>query len=239
MISALSMTWSLSVFWHKVKWIRQGNKTRHVSVQKRHRGNTEAINMLRAGIQTPVKLTFNNARKIEGLASKLTFPLQIDSADIAPLLMSDSVAQAYGLTANTFICMFLPNTYEVYWTASPKDILDRMKKEYDRYWNDTRIAQAAALGLTPTEASTLASIVDAETNKMDEAPTIAGVYLNRLKKGYKLQADPTLVFAIGDFPFAEFSTKTRISNRPITPTSIGDYPPARSTCRLLRLWRRF
>ncbi|WP_421893353.1 endolytic transglycosylase MltG [Marinoscillum sp.] len=192
---------------------------------KKDMSNTEAINMLRAGIQTPVKLTFNGARKIEELASKLTFPLQIDSADMAPLLISDSVAQSYGLTTQTFICMFLPNTYEVYWTASPRDILDRMKKEYDRFWNEDRMAKARALGLTPTEAATLASIVDAETNKMDEAATIAGVYLNRLEKGYKLQADPTLVFAIGDFSIRRILNKDKDFESPYNTYKYRGLPP--------------
>ncbi|MFY0599557.1 MAG: endolytic transglycosylase MltG [Cyclobacteriaceae bacterium] len=166
---------------------------------KKNMSNNDAINMLRAGLQSPVKMTFNSARKIEDLAAKLTINLEIDSASMAPYLSSDSIARAYGFDSLNFISMFLPNTYEVYWTSQPKDILDRMKAEYDRFWNDERKSKADSLGLTPLEVTTLASIVDSETNLMKEAPTIAGVYLNRIKRGYPLQADPTLVFAIGDF----------------------------------------
>ncbi|MEP0368667.1 MAG: endolytic transglycosylase MltG [Cyclobacteriaceae bacterium] len=161
--------------------------------------NTQAINMLRAGLQAPVKLTFSGARKIDELATKLTVNLEIDSATMAPYLLSDSVARSYGFDSLNFISMFLPNTYEVYWTASPNDILKRMKFEYDKFWNDARKKKADSLGLTPQEVTTLASIVDSETNLSDEAPIIAGVYLNRLERGYLLQADPTLVFALNDF----------------------------------------
>lgn len=166
---------------------------------KKDMSNVRAINMLRAGLQTPVKMTFNNARKITELAPKITANLEIDSADIAPYLQQDSIAKSYGFDSLNFISMFIPNTYEVYWTAKPHEILDRMKVEYDRFWNDKRRQKADSLGLTPLQVSTLASIVDSETNLMKEAPTIAGVYLNRIRKGYPLQADPTLVFAIGDF----------------------------------------
>lgn len=176
---------------------------------KENMSNTEAINLLRAGIQTPVKLTFNTARKVGDLTTKLTEALAIDSADLAPLLHSDSVARSYGFDSLTFISMFLPNTYEVYWTSSPKELLDRMYKEYNNYWDEGRRAKAEALNLTPVEVATLASIVGSETNKMDEAPTIAGVYLNRLERGIPLQADPTLVFALGDFSIRRILNKDK------------------------------
>lgn len=192
---------------------------------KKNMSNTAAINLLRAGLQTPVKLTFNSARKIEELAPKLSYSLQMDSAALAPLLLSDSVAQAYGFDAHTFISMFLPNTYEVYWTISPRELLDRMKREYDKYWNEARLAKARAIGLEPTEVATLASIVDAETNKMDEAPTIAGVYLNRMKQGYKLQADPTLVYAIGDFSIRRILNKDKDFESPYNTYKYRGLPP--------------
>lgn len=176
---------------------------------KKDMSNTEAINLLRAGIQTPVKLTFTSARKIEDLSSRLTEGLMIDSLDMAPLLLSDSVARTYGFDSLTFISMFLPNTYEVYWTISPKELLDRMHQEYRSFWSEKQIAKARSIGLSPIEVATLASIVGSETNKMDEAPTIAGVYINRLKRGIPLQADPTLVFAIGDFSIRRILNKDK------------------------------
>jgi len=159
--------------------------------------NINVVNMLRAGRQIPVKLTFNSARRLEELASKLTQAIQIDSTDLAPLLTSTAVSKSYGFDSLNFISMFIPNTYEVYWTISPEGLLDRMKTEYDRFWNEQRIAQADSIGLTPQEVSTLASIVESETNMNDEKPRLAGVYVNRLKRGIPLQADPTLVFALG------------------------------------------
>lgn len=192
---------------------------------KSNMSNIDAIRLLRAGLQSPVKLTFNSVRKIEELAPKLTANLQMDSTEMAPFLLSDSVARVYGFDSHTFISMFLPNTYEVYWTASPMDVLDRMKKEYDRFWNAERSQKAEALGLTKAEATTLASIVDAETNRMDEAPNIAGVYLNRLAKGYPLQADPTLVYAIGDFSIRRILLKDRDFESPYNTYKYKGLPP--------------
>lgn len=159
--------------------------------------NINAINMLRAGRQVPVKLTFNSARRLEDLSARLTSTIQIDSADMAPLLNSDSVYKSYGFDSLNFIGMFIPNTYEVYWTISANEVLDRMKLEYDRFWNEERLKKAETIGLTPQEVSTLASIVESETNMNDEKARLAGVYINRLNRGMPLQADPTLVFALG------------------------------------------
>lgn len=192
---------------------------------KKDMSNTAAINLLRAGLQTPVRMTFNSARKIEELSTKLTANLEIDSADMAPYLLSDSVAHIYGFDSLNFIGMFLPNTYEVYWTASPKEVLDRMKLEYDRYWNQTRRNKADSLGLTPQEVVTLASIVDSETNLMNEAPTIAGVYLNRIRRGYPLQADPTLVFAMNDFTIRRVLDVHKKTDSPYNTYKYKGLPP--------------
>lgn len=192
---------------------------------KANMSNNEFINLLRSGNQSPVKLTFNNARKIEELAAKLTQNLQIDSTDMISYLTSDSIAQSYGFKPETFIAMFIPNTYEVYWTASPGDILDRMKKEYDKFWTEERVAKAASKGLDPIKACTLASIVDAETNRMDEAPRIAGVYLNRLDKRYKLQADPTIKFAMGDFAIRRILNKDKDFDSPYNTYKYYGLPP--------------
>lgn len=187
--------------------------------------NTEAINMLRAGLQTPVKLTFSTARKIEELAGKLTSTIMMDSVDLAPILTSDSVAKAYGFNQETFISMFLPNTYEVYWTISEKELLDRLKKEYDKYWTEERKAKAQAIGLSPEDITTVASIVNAETNYIDEAPTIAGVYLNRLDRGYKLQADPTLKFAMNNFEIRRILNKDMGFESPYNTYKYEGLPP--------------
>ena len=161
--------------------------------------NRDAINMLRSGDQVPIKLTYSNVRSLEVLAAKIASYLEFDSATMISNLSNSDVASSYGFTKETFMCMFLPNTYEVYITDQPIVVLDRIYSAYKIFWNPERMAKAEALNLTPEEVIVLASIVDAETNQMDEAPTVAGVYINRLNKNIKLQADPTLIFAMGDY----------------------------------------
>ena len=157
----------------------------------------ELVNMLRAGLQEPVDLIFNNIRTPAQLASVVSNYLQADSASILALFDEDT-ARSYGFTLETFPSMFIPNTYQFYWTTSAAEFADRMKKEYDRYWNEDRVKKAGALGLNPHEVSTLASIVQEETVKNEEKPRVAGVYINRLKRGMPLQADPTIKYAVGD-----------------------------------------
>ncbi len=187
--------------------------------------NIELINLLRSGAQTPVSMTFSNARLLSQLPKSLTNSLEIDSAHLAPLLLNDTTATYYGFSKETFISMFIPNTYEVYWTLTPKGLLDRMKQEYDRFWTEDRKQKAEQLGMTQMEVSTLASIVQGETNKMDEAPAIAGVYINRLKRRIPLQADPTLVFAIGDFSIRRILNKDKEFDSPYNTYKHYGLPP--------------
>ncbi|WP_462247393.1 endolytic transglycosylase MltG [Ekhidna sp.] len=187
--------------------------------------NIELINLLRSGSQTPVSLTFSNARLLEQLPKILTKSLEIDSAELAPILLNDSTAAYYGFTKETFISMFIPNTYEVYWTLTPKTLLDRMKREYDNFWTEERKQKAEELGMTQMEVSTLASIVQGETNKMDEAPAIAGVYINRLNRRIPLQADPTLVYAIGDFSIRRILNKDKEFESPYNTYKYYGLPP--------------
>ena len=161
--------------------------------------NNQLVNMLRGGLQTPVKVTFNNLRTVAQLAGRIGEQLEADSIDIMNLLNNRDTLQALGFTLQTLPAMFLPNTYEFYWNTDADKFVRKMKREYDRFWTDEKKQQARSITLSPVEVSILASIVDKETNKTDEMPRIAGVYLNRLKAGWLLQADPTLVFAVGDF----------------------------------------
>lgn len=161
--------------------------------------NIEAIRYLRNGRQEPVKMRFSNARLIEDLPSKISKNTLTDSTSLLALMKDPTVVEAYGFDTNTFISMFIPNTYFVYWDIEPKALLDRLKHEYTQFWNEQRLEKAKTLGLTPIEVSTLASIVQAETNRSDEKPKVAGLYLNRLRKGIALQADPTLKFSHKDF----------------------------------------
>lgn len=161
--------------------------------------NNELINLLRSGQQTPVNLIFNNIRTKPQLAQRLSEQIEPDSLSIITLLNDQQVCESYGFDQETILCMFLPNTYEVFWDITPEKLVSRMDREYEAFWNESRRQKAAELNLTPVEVSILASIVEKETVKNDEKPAIAGVYLNRLKYGWKLQADPTIVYAWGDF----------------------------------------
>lgn len=161
--------------------------------------SNKLVNVLRSGSQTPVMVTFNNIRTREDLAGRLSKQLQCDSLTFLALFKNDSSALRLGFKPETLPALFIPNTYSFYWTTSANAFLTRMKREYDLYWNEPRRLKAQALGLTTEQVSTLASIVQEESNKNDEKPVIAGVYLNRLSKGWPLQADPTVRYAMGDF----------------------------------------
>ncbi|MBF8964039.1 endolytic transglycosylase MltG [Pontibacter sp. FD36] len=162
-------------------------------------GNRQLIGVLRLGEQSPLKLTFNNIRLRSQLAEKLAAAVEPSAAEIDSLLNDQEYLQTLGFDTTTVVSMFIPNTYEVYWTITAPELIQRMKTEYDRFWTDERKAKAEKMGLSPKEVSTLASIVQAETIKNDEKPRVAGVYLNRLQKGMKLEADPTVVYAVRDF----------------------------------------
>ncbi len=159
---------------------------------------SEVIRLLRSGVQEPINLTFNNIRNKENLAGRLSDQLMTDSLSLINVLSDSAVAAGYGFNNQTFGAMFIPNTYHVYWDTSVKSLMNRMKREYDTFWNDDRKKKAENLGLTPIEVSTLASIIEEEATYQDEYATIAGLYLNRLQKGMRLEADPTVKFAVGD-----------------------------------------
>lgn len=152
--------------------------------------NQQLVNMLRQGRQTPVKVIFNNMRTVEQLAGRISQQIEADSTSIVMAIRAND-----SVDATTFI----PNTYEFYWNTDADDFIEKMAVEHNRFWNETRRQKAHDLNLTPREVSILASIVDKETTKTSEMPRIAGVYMNRLNKRWPLQADPTLVFALGDY----------------------------------------
>lgn len=159
----------------------------------------EVIGRLRSGSQTPVRLTFNNIRTKKDLAIRLSEQLMMDEPSLYAALENEQICNNFGFNDKTIVAMFIPNTYEVYWDISIDGLLKRMKKEYDKFWNDSRKDKAAVIGLTPVEVSILASIVEEECTYTDEYPTVAGLYLNRIKRKQLLQADPTVKFAVGDF----------------------------------------
>lgn len=160
--------------------------------------NLRAIaRMLHAGEQEPVRITFSNVDHLQELSGRLGRALEPDSVAFLKAFLDPDQQREAGLSDATMISLFLPNTYELWWTTTPEQFIARMRKEHVAFWNESRREQLAALKLSAAEASTLASIVQAETVKMADAPTIAGVYLNRLRIGMPLQADPTLKFALG------------------------------------------
>ncbi|MBP9150763.1 MAG: endolytic transglycosylase MltG [Flavobacteriales bacterium] len=187
--------------------------------------NNELVNLLRAGLQEPVMVTFNNVRFKEDLAGKVGRIIEADSTEIIDLLNSNSFVSNYGLTTTTVLTLFLPNTYEFWWNTSAEEFVERMAKEYKQFWTEERRTKAKNLGLTQSEVSILASIIQKETNKTDEKPTIAGVYYNRLKKGMPLQADPTLVYANRDFEARRIFNKHKIIDSPYNTYKYKGLPP--------------
>ncbi len=161
--------------------------------------NLQAIKILKTGKQEPVKVTFSYVRLTDELAEKLTRNIGVSQDEFLEALNDFVENNNEGFTKENVRCMFLPNTYEVYYNVQPADLIAKMHEEFNKFWNEKRTQKAKEIGLTPIEVSILASIVQAETVKQDEAPLIAGLYLNRLKKDIALQADPTLVYASGDF----------------------------------------
>jgi len=159
----------------------------------------EILNMLKSGNQQPVKVTFNNLRFFTELAGDVSKYIEPDSLELINKFRDSLIYEKYGFSKYTFHCMFIPNTYEFYWTTTSDQFLERMFMEYKRFWNDKRREKASELGLTPEEVMTVASIVQEETNKKDEKPIVAGLYLNRIKRGMPLQADPTVKFALRNF----------------------------------------
>lgn len=161
--------------------------------------NNRLLNLLRSGSQTPVDITFNNIRTIEQLAGRIAEQIDTDSISIINAIKENPTLKEMGFDNESYAALFIPNTYELYWNIDANELIERMVLEYNRFWNDERKNKAESVGLSPIEVSILASIVDKETVKVSEMPRIAGVYLNRINKRWLLQADPTLVFAIGDF----------------------------------------
>ena len=160
----------------------------------------KVVRMLKLGLQTPVNVTMNNVKTPAYLAGKLSRQLHADSVELVKVLTDKQLAQKLGFSSPlTMFSIFIPNTYEFYWTVKPEDFVDRMYKEYKRFWNGERDKKRERSGLNRVEVSTLASIVYEETRKVDEMPRVAGVYVNRLKRGIPLQADPTIKYAMQDF----------------------------------------
>ncbi len=161
--------------------------------------NNQLVNMIRAGNQSPVIFTFNNLRTLEELGGIAAGVFEKDSASFSSFLTDPETASESGFTPESFPAMFIPNSYEFYWTTSPEEFVKRMKREYIAFWSKGREKKAEKLGLTKLDVSVLASIVEQEALHPDENARIAGVFLNRLERGIPLQSDPTIIYSLQDF----------------------------------------
>ena len=187
--------------------------------------SNDLVNMLKAGNQQPVIITFNNLRFMEDLAGKVSKYIEPDSTELIGYLQSPDVIAEYGFNEHSFHAMFIPNSYEMYWTTTPEQFVSRMNAEYKRFWNNRRMEEADSLGLTPVQVITLASIVQEETIKPDEKPVVAGLYLNRFHKDMLLQADPTVKYALGDFGIQRILTRQLSIDSPFNTYKYAGLPP--------------
>jgi UPF0755 protein len=196
---------------------------------KKGMNNFELITALRNNI--PVKLAFNNQERIENVVGRVSSQIEADSISLMNIFKDPTFLKENGFTKDNVISICIPNTYEFYWNTKADKFRDKMIKEYRKFWNTERTSQAQKLGLTPVQVMTLASIVHKETVKKDERPRVAGVYLNRLRLGMLLQADPTVIFAkkkkLGNFDMVikrVFSNDLKIDS-PYNTYFYGGLPP--------------
>lgn len=183
------------------------------------------VRKLRNGQQDFIMLTIPTARTMGDISRKLDGKIMADSAEFMSVFTDSAKIAEYGCTKETLPALFIPETYDFFWTDGAEQVLKRMAKEHEKFWNTERLAKAKAIGLTPNEVSTLASIVDSETNIESDKPIVAGVYLNRLKIGMKLQADPTVKFAVGDFTLRRILFRHLAVDSPYNTYMYEDLPP--------------
>ena len=162
---------------------------------KKHMNNNDIINSIRSK-NIPLKLSFNNQETLEALAGRIAMQIEADSLSLIEVMKDPEFLKAHNFSSATALGMYIPNSYEFFWNTSAVEFRNRMLKEYNRFWTEARLQKAKSLNLSPNEVMVLASIVQKETAKTDERPRVAGVYLNRLKAGMALQADPTVIYAI-------------------------------------------
>lgn len=180
---------------------------------------------LSMGYQTPINLTVPSVRTVGRMVRAVSRQLMIDSLDIAKLVTDSAYCAQMGYTRETLPSLFIPNTYEVYWNMSADDFMKRMQKEHAAFWNKERLEKAQSIGLSPEEVSTLASIVEEETANGAEKPIVAGLYINRLKKGMLLQADPTVKFGLQDFGLKRILFKHLEVDSPYNTYKHAGLPP--------------
>ncbi len=194
---------------------------------KPNMSNNDLVNMLRSGNQKAIRLTFNNIRTKSDLVKKISQQLELTSPQLLKVLNDKKFLQKYGFSPTTVISMFIPNTYEFYWNTSAEKFFIKMNKEYNKFWNKQRCDKAKFINMSKLEVSVLASIVQAEQSvHNDEKAKIAGLYINRLKRGMPLESDPTLVYAIGDFSIRRVLNSHKEINSPFNTYKNLGLPPA-------------
>lgn len=185
----------------------------------------QLFHRMQTGNQTPILLTVPSVRTMGQLAKFLSRKLMTDSTSIVRLLTDSTNCAEIGFNIYTIPALFVPNTYEVYWNIRPEDLMIRMKKEHDRFWNEERTNKAASIGFTPEEVCTIASIVEEETANKAEKPMVAGLYINRLNSGMPLQADPTVKFALQEFGLRRILHKHLETDNPYNTYKHQGLPP--------------
>jgi UPF0755 protein len=187
--------------------------------------NNRLLGILRSGSQEPIQLVFNHIKTPEILAGVVAEQIEADSLEILSLFTDTDLLENNQLTPETVFGIFIPNTYEMYWNTSGEEFFNRMLREYRIFWNEKRLARARNMGLEPLEVMTLASIVDEETLIRDEEARVAGVYINRLNRRMRLQADPTIKFAAGDMFMTRVLKKHLLIDSPYNTYRNGGLPP--------------
>lgn len=192
--------------------------------------NNQLVNMLRSGRQTAVKVSFNNQDNLEKLAGRIAAQLETDSISLLASFKDKRFLAENNLSEKAALQLFIPNSYQFYWTTSADSFRDKLVTEYHRFWNNTRLEKAKKQNLTPSEVITLASIVQKETAKTIERPIVAGLYLNRLKDGWPLQADPTVIYAIKELKGDDYVVKRVLNddlkiNSPYNTYKVKGLPP--------------
>ena len=188
-------------------------------------GALKVFRHLKNGLQSPVNLTIPEVRTIDRLAGVLSRKLMLDSAEVANHLGDSTYCARWGYDTATVAALFVPNTYDIYWNVSLDRFMERMEKEYNKFWNSDRRGKAEAMGMTPVEVATMASIIDEETANNAEKPMIAGMYYNRLKADMPLQADPTIKFALNDFSIRRIYHNMLQVNSPYNTYKNTGLPP--------------
>lgn len=187
--------------------------------------NYNIVRMLRSGRQTPVKLVINKLRTKQDLITMLATNLEADSNKLKKILSDNSYLAQFGLNENTAMCAIVPDTYEFYWNTSAEKAYGKLAGYYEKYWTDERDQKAQALGLTRQQAIIIGSIVEEETNKNDEKGNVASVYINRYRKGMRLEADPTVKFAVNDFTIRRVTGVHTKTISPYNTYQVSGLPP--------------